>query len=173
MERRLNRDYNDILSALSAEGAEFLIVGAYALAAHGIPRATGDIDIWVRPTPENAMRVMRALKRFGAALLDLTEDDLATADTVFQMGVAPSRIDMMTGISGVTFEQAWPSRLTVAIEPLPAARRISLTWPRSVRLRCRGSLNRASRAASHYAGWPDDRGNRPASPFLLQRCLPL
>jgi hypothetical protein len=114
----LNRDYNDILSALSAEGAEFLIVGAYALGAHGIPRATGDIDIWVRPTPENAMRVMRALKRFGAALLDLTEDDLATADTVFQMGVAPSRIDVMTGISGVTFEQAWPSRLTVAIEGL-------------------------------------------------------
>jgi len=66
LERRLNRDYNDILSALSAEGAEFLIVGAYALAAHGIPRATGDIDIWVRPTPENAMRVMRALKRFAA-----------------------------------------------------------------------------------------------------------
>jgi hypothetical protein len=118
LERRLNRDYNDILSALSAEGAEFLIVGAYALAAHGIPRATGDIDIWVRPTPENATRVMRALKRFGAALLDLTEDDLATADTVFQMGVAPSRIDVMTGISGVTFEQAWPSRLTVAIEGL-------------------------------------------------------
>jgi hypothetical protein len=114
----LNRDYNDILSALSAEGAEFLIVGAYALGAHGIPRATGDIDIWVRPTPENATRVMRALKRFGAALLDLTEDDLATADTVFQMGVAPSRIDVMTGISGVTFEQAWPSRLTVAIDGL-------------------------------------------------------
>jgi hypothetical protein len=114
----LNRDYNEILSALCAEGAEFLIVGAYAVGAHGIPRATGDIDIWVRPTPENASRVMRALKRFGAALLDLTEEDLATADTVFQMGVAPSRIDVMTGISGVTFEQAWPSRVTVAIEGL-------------------------------------------------------
>ena len=114
----MNRDYNEILSALCAEGAEFLIVGAYAVGAHGIPRATGDIDIWVRPTPENASRVMRALKRFGAALLDLTEEDLATADTVFQMGVAPSRIDVMTGISGVTFEQAWPSRVTVAIEGL-------------------------------------------------------
>ena len=118
LESRLNRDYNDILSALSAEGAEFLIVGAYALSAHGIPRATGDIDIWVRPTRENAKRVMRALQRFGAALLDLTEQDLATADTVFQMGVAPTRIDVMTGISGVTFEQAWPSRVTVAIEGL-------------------------------------------------------
>ncbi len=114
----MNRDYNDILSALSAEGAEFLIVGAYALGVHGIPRATGDIDIWVRPTPENAGRVMRALKRFGAALLDLTEEDLAAADTVFQMGVAPSRIDVMTGISGVTFAQAWPCRVTVAIEGL-------------------------------------------------------
>lgn len=114
----MNRDYNDILSALSAEDAEFLVVGAYAVGTHGIPRATGDIDIWVRPTRENARRVMRALKRFGAALLDLTEDDLATADTVFQMGVAPSRIDLMTGISGVTFDQAWPSRVTVAIEGL-------------------------------------------------------
>jgi hypothetical protein len=133
----LNRDYSDILSALSAEGAEFLIVGAYAVGAHGIPRATGDIDIWVRPTPENAKRVMRALKQFGAALLDLTEDDLAAADTVFQMGVAPSRIDLMTGITGVTFEQAWPSRVTVAIEghaticsatkPPPAAPKTSRT----------------------------------------------
>ena len=73
LESRLNRDYNDILSALCAEGAEFLVVGAYAVGVHGIPRATGDIDIWVRPTRENATRVMRALKRFGAALLDLTE----------------------------------------------------------------------------------------------------
>jgi len=118
VESRLNRDYNDILSALCAEGAEFLVVGAYAVGVHGIPRATGDIDIWVRPTSENARRVMRALKRFGAALLDLTEEDLATADTVFQMGVAPSRIDVITGISGVTFDQAWPSRVTVAIEGL-------------------------------------------------------
>ena len=118
MESRLNRDYNDILSALCAEGAEFLVVGAYAVGVHGIPRATGDIDIWVRPTSENARRVMRALKRFGAALLDLTEEDLATDDTVFQMGVAPSRIDVITGISGVTFDQAWPSRVTVAIEGL-------------------------------------------------------
>jgi len=61
---------------------------------------------------------MRALKRFGAALLDLTEEDLATSDTVFQMGMAPSRIDVLTGISGVTFDQAWPSRMTVAIEGL-------------------------------------------------------
>lgn len=114
----MNRDYNDILSALCAEGAEFLIVGAYAVGVHGIPRATGDIDIWVRPTSENAVRVMRALKRFGAALLDLTEEDLATADTVFQMGVAPSRVDVLTGISGVSFDQAWPSRVTVAVEGL-------------------------------------------------------
>jgi hypothetical protein len=118
VESLLNRDYNDILSALSAEGVEFLIVGAYAVGAHGIPRATGDIDIWVRPTRENASRVMRALKQFGAALLDLTEADLATEHTVFQMGVAPSRIDVITGISGVSFDQAWPARITVAIEGL-------------------------------------------------------
>jgi hypothetical protein len=114
----LNRDYNDMLSALSAEGAEFLIVGGYAVGAHGYPRATGDIDIWVRPTAENAGRVMRALKRFGAALLDLTEADLAAADTIFQIGLPPSRIDVLTSISGVTFEQAWASRVIVAVEGL-------------------------------------------------------
>jgi hypothetical protein len=114
----LNRDYNDMLSALCAEGAEFLIVGAYALGAHGIPRATGDIDIWVRPSAENARRVMRALRRFGAALLDLTEADLEASDTVFQMGVPPNRIDILTGISGVTFDQAWAARVSVAIEGL-------------------------------------------------------
>lgn len=114
----MHRDFNEILSALSAENAEFLVVGAYAVAAHGIPRATGDIDIWVRPTSENARRVMRALKRFGAALLDLTEQDLTEPDTVFQMGVPPSRIDIMTGVSGVDFGEAWPTRVTVAIEGL-------------------------------------------------------
>ena len=114
----MNRDFNEILSALSAEDAEFLVVGAYAVGAHGIPRATGDIDLWVRPTRDNASRVMRALIRFGAALLDLSEKDLAANDTVFQMGVPPSRIDIMTGISGVDFEEAWQSRVTVAVEGL-------------------------------------------------------
>jgi hypothetical protein len=112
----MNRDFADMLSALSAAGVEFLVVGAYAMAAHGLPRATGDIDIWVRPTPENAERVLAALRAFGAPLFDLAIADLVRQDTVFQIGVPPTRIDIMTGISGVTFEDAWPRRISLSVD---------------------------------------------------------
>ena len=107
-----------MLSALSEENVEFLLVGAFALAAHGLPRATGDIDIWIRPSDANAARVWRALGRFGAPTFDLTLADLAAPDVVFQIGVAPRRIDVLTSIDGVTFDQAWPQRLTVEMEGL-------------------------------------------------------
>ena len=106
----MNRDFVEMLSALSDAGAEFLIVGAHALAAIGIPRATGDLDIWVRPTPENAARVLAALQRFGAPLFDLSAQDLTRPDTVFQIGLEPSRIDILSGISGVEFDAAWARR---------------------------------------------------------------
>jgi hypothetical protein len=111
----LNPDYRDMLSALSAEGAEFLVVGAFALAAHGLPRATGDIDIWIRRSDENAERVWRALTRFKASMHNLTVDDLKTVDTVFQIGVAPRRIDVLTSIDGLDFEEAWPRRKDVDV----------------------------------------------------------
>ena len=106
----MNRDFVEMLAALYAAGVEFLIVGAYAMAAHGLPRATGDIDIWVRPTRANAERVMRALQSFGAPLFDLTIEDLLRLDTVFQISIAPSRIDILTGITGVSFKEAWSGR---------------------------------------------------------------
>jgi hypothetical protein len=106
----MNRDFAEILSALSDAGADFLIVEAHALAAHGLPRATGDLDIWVRPSPENARRVLAALRAFGAPLHDLDEKDLARLGTVFQIGVVPCRVDILTEISGVDFEEAWSRR---------------------------------------------------------------
>ena len=112
----MNRDFVEMLAALSAAGAEFLLVGAYAMAAHGFPRATGDIDIWVRPTRENAARVLHALQSFGAPLRGLSEEDLVRKDTVFQIGVAPSRIDILSGITGIEFDSAWPGRLSVSID---------------------------------------------------------
>jgi hypothetical protein len=112
----MNPDFVEMLSALSAAGADYLIVGAHALAAHGLPRATGDLDIWVRPAPDNAARVIAALRAFGAPLFDLSEADLACPDTVFQIGVVPSRIDILTGISGVVFEEAWPRRMPLMVE---------------------------------------------------------
>ena len=114
----MNRDFIDMLSALCEAGVEYLVVGAHALAAHGVPRATGDLDIWIRATPENAARVLEALAKFGAPLLDLTIDDLSKADTVFQIGLPPSRIDILSGISGVTFDDAWPGRIDVTIGTL-------------------------------------------------------
>jgi hypothetical protein len=107
-----------MLSALFAAGAEFMVVGAHALAAHGTPRATGDLDIFVRATPENARRVMTALREFGAPLFDLTERDLSTPDTVFQIGLPPSRIDLLTSISGVAFDDAWPRHVDVTLGTL-------------------------------------------------------
>jgi len=80
----LNPDFRGMLCALSGEKADFLVVGAFALAAHGAPRATGDIDIWIRPTVENAERVMRALQRFGAPTSDISTDDLSQPDVVYQ-----------------------------------------------------------------------------------------
>ena len=110
----LNRDFAEMLAALSAERVEFLVVGAYAMAAHGLPRATGDIDIWVRPSQENGHRVLRALDRFGAPRFDLTLADLSHEGTVFQLGVPPRRIDILTSIDGVDFDTAWKTR-TVGI----------------------------------------------------------
>ena len=114
----MNRDFAEMLSALSDAGADFLIVGAHALAAHGLPRATGDLDVWVRPSEGNAHRVLEALRAFKAPLHDLTEDDLAHPGTVFQIGVVPNRIDILTEISGVTFDEAWSRRELFVIEDL-------------------------------------------------------
>jgi hypothetical protein len=115
----VNRDFVEMLSELSAAGVEFLIVGAHALAAHGVPRATGDLDIWVRPSRDNASRVLTALGRFGAPLFDLTIDDLTRHDTVFQIGLPPARIDILSGITGVEFEQAWARRVIVTVGEIP------------------------------------------------------
>ena len=112
----LNEDYKDMLHALSEEKDRFLLVGAYALAAHGYPRATMDIDIWVMPSPQNADAVLRALRRFGAPLHNLTKEDLQKDGTIFQIGVAPRRIDIITTASGLQFEDAYGQSLSLNIE---------------------------------------------------------
>lgn len=110
----LNDDYRDMVLALCDSGAEFLIVGAYAVSFHGHPRATGDIDLLVRPTAENAQRVLAALTAFGAPIraLGITLDDLQRPSMVCQLGQPPRRIDLLTSISGVDFDMAWDSRAT-------------------------------------------------------------
>ena len=112
----LNEDYKDMLQALVDEEVRFLLVGAYALAAHGYPRATMDIDIWVMPSADNAEAVLRALRRFGAPLHNLTKGDLEKEGTVFQIGVAPRRIDIITAASGLEFDEAFSRAMSVELE---------------------------------------------------------
>jgi hypothetical protein len=107
----MNPDFLDLLTALNAADARFLVVGGYAVGVHGRPRATKDLDVWIEASVDNARRVMQALRDFGAPLGDLVESDFETPGTGFKMGEPPSRIDILTQIQGVRFEDAWPRRL--------------------------------------------------------------
>ena len=107
----MNQDFVDLLRALSAADVRFLIVGAYALALHGKPRATGDLDVWIDATPDNARRVMRALAAFGAPLNDVSVDDFSRPGVTYQIGVAPGRIDILSELTGLTFDESWPERM--------------------------------------------------------------
>jgi hypothetical protein len=117
----MNADFLDLLTALSAAEARFLVVGAYAVGVHGRPRATKDLDVWIEASPANARRVLNALRDFGAPLGDLTQGDLETPGTGFKMGEPPSRIDILTQIEGVRFEDAWPRRLETSFGPVHCA----------------------------------------------------
>ena len=110
----MSPDFLDIIRALSDAEARFIIVGAYAVNVYVDPRATGDLDIWVEPSAENAPRVFAALKDFGAPLADVSQSDFSKPGVTFQIGLPPLRIDILTEISGVTFAEAWDDR---AIHP--------------------------------------------------------
>ena len=107
----LESDFKELLELFNARSVEFLIVGAYALAQHGIPRYTGDLDILVRPSADNAVRVMEALKAFGFGEIGLARQDFEKAGNVIQLGVPPVRIDIVTSISGVSWEEADGERI--------------------------------------------------------------
>lgn len=106
----MSPDFRDLLATFNEFGVEYLVVGAHALAAHGHVRATKDLDIFVRPSLENATKIIEALTSFGAPLHDLTPDDLARPGLIFQIGVPPVRIDVITEIDGVEFSEAWQTR---------------------------------------------------------------
>ena len=114
----LNSDYKDMLQALLDHGVKFLLVGAYAMGVHGYPRATGDIDIWVEPSSENSTRVYRSMAAFGAPLHEIDEATFATPGVVFQIGIAPRRIDIITAMSGVGFDDAYQQRQIIEMEDL-------------------------------------------------------
>lgn len=113
----MNDDFLDLLHALVEADVEFLVVGAHALAVHGVPRSTGDLDVWVRPTEANAQRTVAALRAFGATIEapQVSAKDFESADSVVQIGLPPRRVDLLTSISGVTFDEAWPDRVQQAV----------------------------------------------------------
>ena len=114
----LNEDFRDLLVLFADGGVEFVIVGAYALAFHGAPRASGDIDLFVRPSTVNAQRLFDVLVRFGAPVesAGVTAADFAQPGMVYQIGLPPRRIDLLTEISGLSFDEVWASRLTAEVE---------------------------------------------------------
>jgi len=99
-------DFRELLARFNAHGVDYIIVGAHALAYHGAPRYTGDMDVLVRPDSDNAIRILKALDEFGFSSLGLTEDDFTAPDRVIQIGVIPVRIDLVTSITGVSWEEA-------------------------------------------------------------------
>lgn len=114
----MNQDFLDLLRAFIDHDVRFMVVGAYALGVHGRPRATGDLDVWVDPTPENAERLVRALEQFGAPMAQVSAADFSRPGIVFQMGLPPLRIDVLTELSGLAFGEAWPGRTQAAFGPL-------------------------------------------------------
>jgi hypothetical protein len=107
----LSPDLIDLLRELSTAGVRFLVVGAHAVAYHTEPRYTKDLDLWVEAAPENAARLWRALAQFGAPLRHCRPEDFVSPTLVYQLGVEPNRVDIMTGIDGVTFPVAWKNRV--------------------------------------------------------------
>jgi hypothetical protein len=106
---KLDKDLREFLELFLSANVEFLVVGAHALAFHGFPRFTGDLDLWIRPSNGNADLILHVLERFGFGALGITTQDLTTQDQMIQLGVAPNRIDLLTNLSGLEFGEAWDS----------------------------------------------------------------
>ncbi len=109
----LNKDFKEFIELLRSNAVEFLVVGAHALAVHGRPRYTGDLDIWVRPQPDNFARLIRALDAFGFAALGVSAEDFMAPQAMVQLGYPPVRIDLLTSLDGVTFDDCFAHRLDV------------------------------------------------------------
>lgn len=112
-------DFKELLALLNAHKVEYLVVGAFAMAHHGAPRFTGDLDILVRPEKDNAMRILACLKEFGFASLGLQTSDFTAPEQVVQLGVSPIRVDFLTSLTGVTWQEAYEGRVEGLLGGLP------------------------------------------------------
>jgi len=112
----LNKDFKEFIELLNKNRVRYLVVGGYAVALHGYPRYTKDLDIWIELTPENARNILKALDQFGFGSLDIKQDDFLEADQIIQLGYPPNRIDIMTSLKELTFKNCFNSRVKVEIE---------------------------------------------------------
>jgi len=115
----VNSDFSDLLRLFNANNVEYLVIGGYALIQYAEPRYTKDLDLWISTDPENASAVFRSLQSFGAPLEGLTQKDFAEDGFFYQMGVPPVRVDILMGIPGLKFQEAWNRRETVWFDDLP------------------------------------------------------
>ena len=116
---RISKDLREFIELLNASRVEYVVVGGFAVAWHGHPRFTADIDFLVRPNLANAELVVKTLHDFGFASLRTVPEDLCQPDQILQLGVKPNRIDIITSIAGVSFEEAWANRVAGSIDSIP------------------------------------------------------
>jgi hypothetical protein len=112
----LNKDFREFLRLLNDNKVRYLVVGGYAVAFHGYPRYTQDIDIWVQASPQNAKKMLIALDRFGFGSLDIKENDFMVANRVIQLGYPPNRIDLLTSLTGLDFDECYQKKVTTEIQ---------------------------------------------------------
>ena len=111
----LSRDFREFIESLNVNSVRYLVVGGYAVALHGYPRYTKDLDVWIEPTAQNAQNVLNALTAFGFGSLDISTGDFLEENTIIQLGYPPNRIDLMTTLNGLTFDNCYPKRVQVEI----------------------------------------------------------
>ena len=114
-----NQDFKELFNIFNGENVEYLVVGAYAVVFYTKPRYTKDLDIWVNPTPDNARRVYKSLKRFGAPLIKVRSESFTDEDLIYQIGIEPNLIDIIMSIAGVVFSSAWDSRISSTYDGVP------------------------------------------------------
>ncbi len=116
---KLDKDLRELLESFRSNEVEFLVVGGHAVAFHGYPRYTDDLDLFVRPDAANGARILRALLQFGFGSLDLKAGDFTADDRVIQLGRAPNRVDLLTRLYGLEFEEAWQTRQAAELDGVP------------------------------------------------------